>query len=387
MVKRLCPVCGHHDGEVLYKIEMLLPDFFGLDGDYDILSCNKCGCCYANVLNSEENYDDYYHNSNFYAGWKLNAASDYDIDVITHTISSLFPYDAKIIDVGFGNGNLLCKLKGNGYTNLMGIDPSEAAVKKINSLGICGKVGSIYDDGKDVVQKADCVIFTMVLEHLLNPEKAIIAVRDNLLKDDGCLLVSWPYFEDLIADNSPMISNFNHEHITYLSRKTADYLFGKVGFFNCVHHISLAVCKGNACLFSNVAVYKRGYSYAKLCKDDNLSKSITEYINRVSKAEHDLCTSINKVAQMGTKVCIYGIGAYLFHLMKVSNLSDCNIAFLVDSNPSKQGKTFFGYKVFSPSILQDFEGVVVITVMLYGEEIKENIEKMGNNNLEIIGTV
>ncbi len=78
------------------------------------------------------------------------------------------------------------------------------------------------------------------------------------------------------------------------------------------------------------------------------------------------------------------MGAYLYHLMKVSALADCKIAFLVDGNLAKQGRKVFGYEIKPPESLYNFEGTVIIAAMLYSKEIKAKIEAIGNSKIEVI---
>lgn len=387
VTNRPCPACGSSAGDLIYRNRMLLPENFGLDGDYDIVYCGKCGCCYADVTSSEEDYNRYYRNHNIYGGWQANSSSSHDIDVVIRSIEQLVDKDAKIIDIGFGNGKLLCKLRDYGYADLLGIDPSEKSVEELEKKGITCKVGSIYNTIGGQDQKADVVIFAMVLEHLLSPYKAIEAIRYNFLKPDGgYLIVTWPYFDDLIADSSPISNNFNHEHINYFSRHTADVLFNRCGFKNMAYHISLGVSVGDVLQFSNIAVYGRSVMAKTIpvVKDERTANSIREYINRVSSDEEVLLKRIEEVYNSKKEIVIWGVGSYFYHLMKVSFLSKCKISFLVDGNIAKQGSKVFDYEVKAPDKLKSFKGVVLVTSMLYGVEIKAEIASMKNGDLEII---
>ena len=59
--KRSCPACDcNTGGETIYRIEMLMPDSYKISGDYDIVCCEKCGNCYADIIPDEQLYDDYY---------------------------------------------------------------------------------------------------------------------------------------------------------------------------------------------------------------------------------------------------------------------------------------------------------------------------------------
>ncbi len=384
--QRSCPACGSCTGDQLYRVRMLLPETFGLDGDYDIVSCDECGCCYADVSSTEEDYNNYYGMHNYYGGWQMNSSSDYDINVVIRSVKQLVTNPAKIVDVGFGNGKLLIGLKQGGFSNLLGIDPSERSVESLEKRGITGMVGSIYSAVLEDRDKADVVIFTMVLEHLLEPKKAITAIRDNLLKKDGYLVVTWPYFDDLIADNSPLMNNFNHEHINYFSQQTAEVLFSKTGFKKIAQHISLGGCKDNTLQFSNIAIYRKGINVccSKIEKDEKTKKSILEYSVRVSQLEQNLLNCIESLSKTESNVVVWGVGAYLYHLMKVSALAECKIAFMVDGNPAKQGQRVFGYEIKTPEALHDFEGTVIVAAMLYSKEIKEKIASIGNSKINVI---
>lgn len=387
VTNRPCPACGSSaGGDVIYRNRMLLPESFGLDGSYDIVSCGKCGCCYADITSSEEDYSSYYSNHNIYGGWKANSSSNHDIDVVIRSIEQLVDKDAKIIDIGFGNGELLCKLRDYGYTDLLGIDPAKKSVEELEKKGITCKVGSIYNTKGGQDKKADVVIFTAVLEHLLLPGKAVTAIRDNLLKETGYIVVTWPYFDDLIADDSPFMNNFNHEHINFFSKQTADVLFNRCGFKNIAYHISLGVNVGNVLQFSNIAVYGRSViaKTIPVVKDERTAISIREYIKRVSSDEQKLLDKIEYVYNSKKEIVIWGVGSYFYHLMKVSLLSKCKISFLVDGNIAKQGSKVFGYEVKAPKELKVFKGVVLVTSMLYGVEIKAEIASMKNGDLEII---
>jgi hypothetical protein len=57
-------------------------------------------------------------------------------------------------------------------------------------------------------------------------------------------------------DNSPILNNFNHEHINYFSVKSADWLFGRCGFTRIEKHISICFNHNDNLQFSNIVLYK-----------------------------------------------------------------------------------------------------------------------------------
>ena len=106
---RACEVCGN-DRELsdIKKIRYYLPVTYKIPSEYDIVSCEKCGFCYANVLASLSDYDDYYMRHNSYCKEILGKAPDnLPKDAVMDLLCSLCDKDDKILDIGFGKGELL----------------------------------------------------------------------------------------------------------------------------------------------------------------------------------------------------------------------------------------------------------------------------------------
>lgn len=385
---RYCPACLSRSGGVLAIIKMETPEEMKLPKEYNIVCCDKCGNCYADTSGSAEDYNDYYKNQNYYGGgWKYNSSTEFDFIVITRMLGKIFDRSVSLADIGCGGGALLRHLNKHGFENVIGIDPSADSIKSLHEYGIKGAIGSVYESTEDGIGRLDVVIMTMVLEHLLEPDRAIINIRDNYLKDDGYMIVTWPYFEDMILDNTPMFNNFNHEHINYFSVQTADWLFDRCGFVRVENHVSVGYNHDDMIILSNVALYRR-----KNCEESNVTlkpdirtgKSITEYVDRVKWGEDSLIHNIRELVANQEEVVIWGTGAFLMHLMAVSPLGECNIIFIVDNNRLKQGSQIYGYDVKSPESLKDFKGSVIITAMLYGNSIEKQIREMGNTECHIL---
>jgi SAM-dependent methyltransferase len=90
-----------------------------------------------------------------------------------------------ILDVGCGNGSLLSRLSGIGFTDLTGIDPFIEADATLGDIKILQK--EIYD----LQESFDVIMMHHSLEHMFQPLCALQKAYD-LLKAGGRLLVRLP---------------------------------------------------------------------------------------------------------------------------------------------------------------------------------------------------
>lgn len=376
--KRNCPVCSLDEAYVITAIEMDIPDHIHLPDKYNIVCCKNCGMCYADTSASEKDYDEYYNQNNYYGGWGGNSTSLYTYSIIKKILGKITSEHTSIVDIGCGNGTLLKYLNDSRAGScLCGIDPSENSIEKLREQGIHGEVGSIYT-APSTGEKYSVAIFTAVLEHLFDPGKAIASIKNNYLKSGGYILVCWPCFDDLLSDDSPVLNNFNHEHINYFSVLSADRLFSKFGFERVESHISVEAVRGEQAFFSHVVLYKDSEnSSSGECPFDHMTcESIREYVNRVSRKEKDSIEYIKKLEAIQSPVAVFGTGAYLMHFMAVSSLKRCNILHFADNNKMKQGKFIYGHEIEAPECLESFDGTVLIASMLHADEIRQQLCKI-----------
>lgn len=134
------------------------------------------------------------------------------------------------LDVGFGNGSLLCTAHEYGFYPV-GLDLRETSVAELSQIGIESHVSDIADyqsgDKFSVISLAD------VLEHMPFPKSGLQAAR-RLIKTDGVLFVSLPamgcaLWEFLDAQNiNPYWVEIEHYH--NFTRQRLYQLLEETGF-------------------------------------------------------------------------------------------------------------------------------------------------------------
>jgi 2-polyprenyl-3-methyl-5-hydroxy-6-metoxy-1,4-benzoquinol methylase len=93
-------------------------------------------------------------------------------------------------DIGCGWGETLRFLQDKG-AKTFGLDPAEEAVEHCQNIGINARI-SDFSTLNPFDQKFDFVLFQNVLEHMSNPDAVIDNVFDNVLLDDGYLIIDVP---------------------------------------------------------------------------------------------------------------------------------------------------------------------------------------------------
>lgn len=366
---RICEICGNSTQlQVLYHVKLCLPNEVKLPSQYDVVACDVCGYCYADTLASLEDYENYYTKHNYYSSTVVSdVSSNVPTTVMNDFCLEICKPEDRILDVGFGYGNFLKFLRINGYKNLFGIDPSKESVKHIAQYGISAKVGSAYNLSSFDGGMMDVVIITGVLEHLLKPSFAIMSIQ-NVLKDNGVVILTVPNCNNLIYDKSPICNNFNQEHINYFSPKSLLGLMEKYGFF-----MERIITEPYYADMLVAFRYKQNQHAFKIDKDLHTSHAIRTYVEENKSRIDTINTKIETLLHEQTRIAVWGTGALTMDLLANTNLCTCNIECFVDNNQLKWGKSFYQKEIVSPTLL--FENDKIQTVIISSIKSAQSIEK------------
>lgn len=130
--------------------------------------------------------------------------------------------DVKILDIGSWTGSIANHIYGYGYNDITCMDIS----KRVVEVGwhtyphlkwIQGDIEDLNIDGE-----YDIVLMCEVLEHLVNPDKVIEFVVNNLLTKDGSLIYTIPdeetvFGEKMLNNSSEHISRINKTYLQSIS--------------------------------------------------------------------------------------------------------------------------------------------------------------------------
>lgn len=224
------------DVEPLHTQLFELPSGHPLSNGYEVVNCTACGFVFADANVTQSDYDRFYSEFSKYEDQKTGTASGEGLfDQARLKITALqiaeFLDDttARILDVGCANGGLLRELKGLGYKNICGLDPSPIWVENTRALGLEAHPGSLFQPFP--YGKFDCVVLSHTLEHVQDVHGAVHWISEVL--SSGGKQVAYievpdatRYVDFLYAP----FQDFNTEHINHFSKVSLKNAMGLAGF-------------------------------------------------------------------------------------------------------------------------------------------------------------
>lgn len=187
-----CLICNLSNYSLLYNE---IKDFeYSTYKPVDYFICNNCGLITQYPLPDINLLSTFYPSEyrNFLPQEETLFSSLKNIQFIT-LAKKITRYiknkNAKILEVGPGNGNLLSAMKLKGYENLYGIDFKDNAFKDLEKKGIKTALSNI-EEGNPFNEKFDVVIMNNVIEHFLNPFNVLRNLKKSLSKDGKIILIT-----------------------------------------------------------------------------------------------------------------------------------------------------------------------------------------------------
>ena len=373
-LKRFCPVCSSQKGRIVHTQNFLFEKHNPLPSSYDLVICSKCSFVFADVAASQKNYDDFYALSSKYENGEIasgSGLSSWDYNRLAGTVSEITKHctnlQSRILDIGSAQGGLLKILSENGFSELFALEPSDDCVQAINSSSsksIKAHIGTIHSNFDNIFGQAkfDVIILSHVLEHLYDLSTAIENIK-SILSDDGILYIEVPDAAEYANLFKTSFHYFDAEHINHFNDTTLNTLFGINGFE------TISTGKKRA-LVSDSELYPAVFS---IFRKNRIAEYILNYINiSYSNDNHEL---FDKLKIDKIPLAIWGCGSYTKRLLASTELKNCNIQYLVDTDSKKQGAIIGSLEISSPEALSNFEGHILISSAIYSASIENDIRE------------
>jgi SAM-dependent methyltransferase len=241
---RDCPVChGGSDAAKLYienNIDSARLSGFSFSSRKEpeymchrLVQCPTCDLVYADQPPGEDELAHAYHVADYDSSEEANDAAASYIRAIRPTLGALAQRQSAL-EIGTGTGIFLECLSREGFTQLVGVEPSSAAIAAAPEYRRAWIREGMFDENDFPPESFDLICCFMTMEHVRDP--GIIARSAfRLLRPGGAFVtVTHDYrapVNRLLGKRSPII---DIEHMQLFSKRSVRYLFESTGYSDIV---------------------------------------------------------------------------------------------------------------------------------------------------------
>ena len=339
-------------------------------GDLHLSCCKSCGFIFnsafqENLVMYGKAYDNRQHFSEYF--------HQYMKKISECLIQKKGVMNSHIIEVGCGDGTFLRLLlsdEQHGNTGT-GFDPSYRGPES-DCNGRARFIVDYYDQ-KYANFLADVVVSRHVIEHIADPVKFLINIRDSIDKQNAStVVIETPDVHWILENNS--FWDFCYEHCSYFSPRSLS------------HALEIAGFKSVETMRTFGGQYMLSMAKPIECKVDTASRDqsknkIFTIANKYAQHEQNFVeknrSALIKLSKQGD-IFLWGAGAKGVMYANMLDPGSEFISSIVDVNPDKQGGFIpgSGHQVISPDHLPQ-RGSVIIMNDNYTDEIKKQIPSHG----------
>ncbi len=238
--KRSCPVCGAGPLEAKSFLSSTVdparldqfsyasrktPEYMNLN----LVQCLRCDLVYADEPPSRDDLAHAYHVADYDSAEEADDAAATYIRSMQPLLDTQ-PRRESVLEIGTGTGALLEHLAQQGFTDLVGVEPSAAAIAAAPRHRRAWIREGVFEEQNFAPESFDLICCFMTMEHVLDP-KVIALAAFRLLRPGGAFVtVTHDYrgrLNRLLGRRSPII---DIEHMQLFSDPSIRTLFETTGY-------------------------------------------------------------------------------------------------------------------------------------------------------------
>ena len=223
---KTCPLCGSENIKTIVKSET-----------FNILSCKTCtnGWTYPSPADTDYSQIDFHQQAikSKNSESKIHDFEDLPVDwkkAIVKQLNMLkkhLPTNARILEIGCGDGIFLKQLQKMGY-DVQGIEPGVSSSGRARENGL--NVITDYFPSPSLEGTFDAVVLVQTFEHIENPSKLLCQISD-IIPDGYLLLVQTNYESVLPRYQGQRWYGWGPDgHYWHFTPKGLRHICSKVGF-------------------------------------------------------------------------------------------------------------------------------------------------------------
>lgn len=237
---RSCPVCntGSDKAKLFIDKNINLAKLSGFsfasrkEPEYmchRLVQCPACDLVYADQPPGEDELAQAYHAANYDSSEEANDAAAAYILAIQSTLDRLARRQSAL-EIGTGTGIFLDYLSREGFTELIGVEPSSAAIAAAPEYRRAWIHEGMFDEKDFTTESFDLICCFMTMEHVRDPN-IIASAAFRLLRTGGAFVTVTHDYRSLVnrllGKRSPII---DIEHMQLFSRRSVRHLFESAGY-------------------------------------------------------------------------------------------------------------------------------------------------------------
>ena len=238
---RTCPVCGAgHESAELFLAQNIdesridaasfasrkIPEYM----NHGMVRCTSCDLVYVDQPPSQDELATSYHQAAYDSAEEAEHAADAYINAIAPVLEKLKGRCNAALEIGTGTGAFLERLQDAGFTELVGIEPSVAAINAAPANRKDWIKEGIFEADMYPPASFDLITCFMTLEHVQDPG-ALVAAAHKMLRPGGVFVaVTHDYrgwVNRLLGKRSPII---DIEHMQLFSAQSSEQLLALRGY-------------------------------------------------------------------------------------------------------------------------------------------------------------
>ncbi|WAJ47341.1 class I SAM-dependent methyltransferase [Mycobacterium sp. Aquia_216] len=239
---RSCPVCGAGSLDATSFLEANIdvsrldefsyssrktPEYMNLE----LVQCRRCDLVYADSPPSQDDLARAYHVADYDSAEEADDAASAYIRAMQPVLQALTRRES-VLEIGTGTGVLLEHLAHQGFTKLVGVEPSASAIAAAPTYRQNWIREGVFEEQNFAPESFDLICCFMTMEHVIDP-KVISLAAFRLLRPGGAFVtVTHDYrgwLNRMLGRRSPII---DIEHMQLFSGTSIQRLFEVSGYQN-----------------------------------------------------------------------------------------------------------------------------------------------------------
>ena len=194
-----------------------------------LVRCTVCDLVYASEPPAQSELAHAYHVADYDSSEEANDAAQSYISAMQPLLAVMERKD-RVLEIGSGTGALLEMLNDQGFTEMIGVEPSAAAISAAPSHRRSWLRQEIFLEKHFEPQSFDLICCFMTLEHVRDPMSVAEAAKRLLRPGGAFVTVTHDYrgfVNRILGKRSPII---DIEHMQLFSKRSLRKLFERSGF-------------------------------------------------------------------------------------------------------------------------------------------------------------